>query len=93
MELETTTGMLLTLEQYNALQSRLAALERERDIWMNVYPGGHFVLWPTKEIAEDHCQNTRIALVHLRMVKGAFVPFTFMPESDSQSDAEAKLRS
>jgi hypothetical protein len=27
VELETTTGVMLTLEQYNALQSRLALLE------------------------------------------------------------------
>lgn len=87
MELETTTGVVLTLERYNSLQSRIAHLERERDFWMNVYPDGHFVLWPTKEIADEHYQTGRMALVHLRMNKGVFVPYTFMPEADdSQSD-------
>lgn len=51
-----------------------------RDFWMNVYPGGHFVMWPTKEIAEEHHQTGRLACVHLSMVDGQFIPYTHMPE-------------
>jgi hypothetical protein len=86
MEVKATTGVLLTLEEYNKLQARIAHLEREQDVWMNVYSNGHYVMWPTKEIAEEHYQTGRAALVHFRVSKGNFVPATFMPEYDSQSD-------
>ncbi|HXN96003.1 MAG TPA: hypothetical protein VN879_15975 [Candidatus Acidoferrales bacterium] len=56
------------------------APDEGRDFWMNVYPNGHFVMWPTKEVAEEHYQTGRVACVHLRMFKGQFIPYTFMPE-------------
>jgi hypothetical protein len=80
MEVETTVAMSLTLEQYNKLQS-----ERNRDFWVNVYPSGHFVIWPTKEIAEEHYQTGRVALVHLKMENGQFVPCGFMDDCYSHS--------